>query len=401
MSAEKVLIVDDDNFVQKVLAKALLERYETRSAANGNDGSEVAREWQPDVILLDVEMPGRNGYEVCDQLKRDEATRDIPVVFLSSKSSLRERMLGYEVGGDDYIVKPCEPAELNAKITRIIARAKEKQNLLKTAESAQQTAMEAMTTGFELGKAVRFVERSYGAADVASLASMLIEFCRDLQLSSALMFLTRSGHVYFSSSGKEVSPLETEILDMLHKNERFVDFGCRTQVNYTQVSLLIKNMPLEDRPRYGRIKDILPFVLGAADAKVRVLDAETALLNQTAELTASVDVVSMTLATMRETFASNLNAVSTIMSELIATLSIDLQNLGLENDQESWVCDKVEGASKSVYACVEENSKLERNLSEIVSLLKRVTDEQNKIISENLSQKPEIVEDNSTDIELF
>ena len=95
---DKVLIIDDDKFVYNRLKSALEGFYETRSALDGELGLQAANDWQPDLILLDIEMPGRNGYEVCDELKRGEATRDIPVLFLSSKSSVRERMLGYQVG---------------------------------------------------------------------------------------------------------------------------------------------------------------------------------------------------------------------------------------------------------------------------------------------------------------
>ena len=104
---DKVLIIDDDRFTQNVLHKSLYQHYEVRTADDGTTGIRLANQWHPNVILLDVEMPGKNGYEVCDELKQDDNTQDIPVLFLSSHSSIRERMLGFEVGGDDYLEKPC------------------------------------------------------------------------------------------------------------------------------------------------------------------------------------------------------------------------------------------------------------------------------------------------------
>lgn len=113
---EKILIVDDDKFIQKVLNRFLKAEYEIKSAFNGDEALGSAYEWHPDIILLDVEMPGRSGYDVCDTLKRNALTRDTPVIFLSSNGSIRERMLGYEVGADDYLVKPCENDELLMKM---------------------------------------------------------------------------------------------------------------------------------------------------------------------------------------------------------------------------------------------------------------------------------------------
>lgn len=399
-AAEKVLIVDDDKFVQQLLSASLTEKFETRSAFTGEQGIELADDWHPGIILLDVELPGQNGYEVCDQLKRNPSTEDIPIVFLSTKSSLRERMLGYEVGGEDYLVKPFSSEEIGIKLERISALKQAEKQLKESAESAQKTALEAMSTSYELGKAVRFVERSYGVPDYEGLGRELVEFCRDLSLSSATMIATRRGPIFYSSNGLNVSPLETEILEMLHDKDRFVDFGCRTQVNYPHVSLLIKNMPLEDRARYGRIKDTLPFVLGAADAKAKVLDAEKSLMSQSAELTASVEAVKMTLEAMRESIRNNLTGVTSVMSELLATLYLDLRNMGLDSDQENWICDKVELASKSIFTCIEENSSLEAVLTEVVKLLEKLTKEQTRIITENLANQ-EFVNDNTDDIELF
>ena len=111
----KVLIIDDDIVVRKSLAKSLSIHYQILSAVNGEQGIEMVAQEQPDIVLLDVEMPGMNGYEVCDKLKHNSSTQDIPVIFLSSRSNLRERMLGYEMGGTDYIVKPCDTEELLAR----------------------------------------------------------------------------------------------------------------------------------------------------------------------------------------------------------------------------------------------------------------------------------------------
>ncbi len=266
---DKLLIIDDEEFVHRVLHQRLDDYYDAKSTMTGSQGYEEALAWNPDVILLDVDMPGQNGYEVCDVLKRDENTADIPIIFHSQKSSLRERMLGYEVGADDYLLKSSGQEEVLTKLRKVLDYAKVKKNLKHSADSAQQTALEAMSTSFELGKAVRFVERTYNASSTERLGEYLMEFANDLDLSAVCMIISSKGNYYFSSTQAQVAPLEQELMQMLHGEKRFTDFGCRTQINYSRIALLIKNMPLEDRARYGRLKDTLPFVLGAADAKSR------------------------------------------------------------------------------------------------------------------------------------
>ncbi|WNO10218.1 response regulator [Teredinibacter sp. KSP-S5-2] len=397
---EKVLIIDDEKFIHKVLIKMLAGEFEIKSAYEGEEGVQLANSWKPNIILLDVEMPGRSGYEVCDLLKRDKNTFDIPVIFISSRSSLRERMLGYEVGADDYLVKPCDSDELLAKIKVITQHARAKNVLRYDASNAQQTAMEAMSTSYELGKAVRFVERSYLSPDFESLGEYLMDFMRSLGLSAVAMFQGRRGNFYASSTLKAPTPLEKDLMEMMHKHDRFVDFGSRTQVNYPQVVLLVKNMPLDDRTQYGRLKDIFPFVLGATDAKVRVIDAEHALKTQSADLAGSVEAVQMTIDSIRDSFSLNMNAVSSIMSELVATLSLDMRNMGMDHDQEEYVCDKVESSAKKIHTCLQENASIETNLAEVVALLRRLNSEQRRIIDETLTVPP-VEDDVSDDIELF
>lgn len=85
-----ILAIDDDKFIQKVIIKTLSSSsMSVRTADNGELGIEAAINKPPDIILLDVEMPGINGYEVCDRLRNSNETKEVPIVFLSSHSSLR------------------------------------------------------------------------------------------------------------------------------------------------------------------------------------------------------------------------------------------------------------------------------------------------------------------------
>ena len=122
----KVLVVDDDKTWQMVISAALKDDYQVITAFDGDVGVKLAVEWLPDTILLDIEMPGKNGYEICAVLKANPQLRDIPVIFLSGKSSLQEKIAGFQLGADDYIVKPCEAAYLKAKVARSTALYREK-----------------------------------------------------------------------------------------------------------------------------------------------------------------------------------------------------------------------------------------------------------------------------------
>ena len=112
-----ILIVDDTPANLNVLSAILGKRgYRVRPAINGALALKAAQKVAPDLILLDVQMPGMDGYEVCRQLKADPQTRDIPVVFISALDDVLDKVEAFEVGGADYITKPFQIEEVLARV---------------------------------------------------------------------------------------------------------------------------------------------------------------------------------------------------------------------------------------------------------------------------------------------
>ncbi len=104
---QTVLVIDDEPLNIKVLSQALSPWYRVKAATSGSDGIKVAAsDDPPDLILLDIAMPGMDGYEVCDQLKASHATKDIPVIFITARNSTEDEARGLERGAVDYITKP-------------------------------------------------------------------------------------------------------------------------------------------------------------------------------------------------------------------------------------------------------------------------------------------------------
>ena len=114
---QRVLIIDDSESIHALVRARLKdEPVELFHAADGTKGLDVARECHPDLILLDVDMPDPDGFEVCRRLKADDLTREIPVIFLTGASSTEQKLKGLELGAIDYIIKPFDPAELRARV---------------------------------------------------------------------------------------------------------------------------------------------------------------------------------------------------------------------------------------------------------------------------------------------
>ena len=119
---QTVLVVDDSSDNVDVLVGILKDRFAVRVATNGAQALEaVLKKPKPDVILLDILMPGMDGYEVCRRLKARAITADIPVIFLTASNTPEDADLGFKVGGVDYITKPILPAVVLARVKAQIA----------------------------------------------------------------------------------------------------------------------------------------------------------------------------------------------------------------------------------------------------------------------------------------
>ena len=118
----KILIVDDTPANLKLLVRVLAEEgYSVRPAKNGSVALSSIELELPDLVLLDIMMPGISGYDVCERLKDDERTRDIPVIFLSAKTDVLDKVKGFELGAADYIIKPFQSDEVLARVRAHLA----------------------------------------------------------------------------------------------------------------------------------------------------------------------------------------------------------------------------------------------------------------------------------------
>lgn len=117
---DKILVVEDEMVLQETLAYNLTSSgYAVETAGDGLEGLHLARSWKPDLVLLDVMLPGMDGFEVCKVLR---AETDIPILMLTARSEEIDRVIGFEIGADDYIIKPFSMRELLARVkTRLKA----------------------------------------------------------------------------------------------------------------------------------------------------------------------------------------------------------------------------------------------------------------------------------------
>ena len=374
-----ILLIDKNHSGVDECQKIFGGEFQILLAQDEDEGIELARQHSPVLILLQVSESTEPPLTVCQKLKADSKTADIPLIILSETASFDEKILCYEAGVYDFLVKPYAPYEGLARLKLLQKRQEIECQLIAEAEVASKTALAAMAGSSELGQAVRFVERSYDAHDYHELATQFLSVTNSLSLKCSLYFDSYLGKLFFSSEG-EATPLEQELLTRMHDEaSRFKDFGKRTFINYTRVVLLIKNMPLDEPERYGRYKDLFPAMLGAADSKIKALDIEQALIKQTDDISSSFQQVKDTLGDLSNAFQQNQEKTMAIMREMLQELDFKIPGMGLDDDQEEYLVRRIDRGIVEAEALMDQSENLNAALCHISNLLVCLAEQQQQI----------------------
>lgn len=112
----KILAVDDNSINLAVIEELLGSQYNLMTVSTGIDALKMAQEFRPDLIILDIMIPDMNGYEVCQQIRKNSSLRHTKIIMVSAKAMTSDRLKGYQVGTDDYLTKPFDEEELLAKV---------------------------------------------------------------------------------------------------------------------------------------------------------------------------------------------------------------------------------------------------------------------------------------------
>jgi len=391
--AKLVLAIDDDKYVHHIIEESLAGFCKIIHAKDGDEGLRLTNKYNPDIILLDIEMPGMSGYDVCKTIKQSQNTQDIPVMFLSSKIELSDRVKGYSVGASDYITKPFNAEELIARIKVLYEYRQKCAKLKLDIEKANKTAEIAMTESGDMGRIMRYVGQSYHANNFQSLSEYFFTFFAPLNLDVVVVFWYQSKGIFYSQQSG-VCPLEQELLEQHRHAQRFVDIGSSTIINYPKVSLLIKNMPVDNDALYGRYKDLFPHILEVTNEKVVTMERSESSYEQAAQISTALQDIVKQLTTQNVEQNKSTKIFIEQLHELDCAIKLQ-QTQANPADLTLYISQ----LDQTMQLFVSANS----DLAFIKYQLKQVAESRNELIS-NLRTKAEAVKVNTnhhSDIELF
>ncbi|WP_165311503.1 response regulator [Vibrio ziniensis] len=220
-----LLVIDDIPENLSLMYKLLKDDYKVKGANSGDKGLAIARNDKPDLILLDVMMPDMDGFEVCEYLKENPATKDIPIIFLTAKTESLDERRGLELGAVDYITKPIVPEIVKARVSTHVSM-KIASDFLKGENESLEKEVQRRTR-----ESIKQIEELHAIQDVAFNAMVSLAETRDNETGNHI----RRTQLYIKLLAKRLS----------------MNPSYSSQLNDNTINLLYKSAPLHDIGKIG------------------------------------------------------------------------------------------------------------------------------------------------------
>ena len=305
-----------------------------------------------------------NGYECCKKIKINPLYEKLPVIFISARGNSEERLMGYSAGGADYVVKPFDGEELLLKVERTLTYVKSAQNLASELDATKNIAFESMTANSELGQVMQFCEQLFSIKTVDTLLDVTLNFFCNYELDTVGL-LVNEGNQYCVSLSAPCTPLEMDLINLLKKNGRIYSYKNRTQFNFKHISLLVKNMPLDDEAKAGRMRDLIPVCLTAVDACYERLIDTIAINRDRQKLEEVINNISLTAQSTELQLASSQLKIEDSIFDLNEYFLEHMLFLDLTQEQEVGLKELLENSSEKIIEQVSDMILIKNEVNEM------------------------------------
>lgn len=379
MTQARVLLADDDDMTLEMLEAALQDRYQVTLAHSGQDAIDQARQSVFDLIVLDVEMPEMDGYEACTTLKADPNTSTVPVLFLSARVNIEERLRGYRVGGADYLTKPFDVAELRTKIDLAVEQHERNLRLNNQVEEAMNMAMATADMYGEVGVVLEMQRQLANCFNYVDIAEAFFDALGKMGFEGCLRLHGRQGTTSRSRQG-ECTALGNSILDHLEASEgpTIQAVGDNTSFNYGNVLMLVRNLPMHPQPehqsqdeidRLARVRDNVALMAEGIVARMRALDVET----EKSYLEHSKMAVDMTRDALLDISAqqhANRMKVTHVFQQMNSEVEELFIHLGLSETQEELLSNTLRRHINEAISVFEQSGQIDTHLNNLIGRLR-------------------------------
>lgn len=370
-NAFTVFAVDDDPMIQDVLCTMLSPSYEITAFDSAEACHAAMGSVQPDCLLLDVGLPGMDGYQFCRVLKDGDDTRHIPVTFISSHDTIDSRLRGYDAGGEDFIVKPFEPEELLRKLKVAENVVQARRSLQEQVQASDELSTIALASMSDSGIVLQYMSQLIGWHDEKEIAAGTLELLRRFSLDGVIQ--TRLGSRTHTLSGSGIDlPLEVSILNHVGTLDRIFEFRTRGVYNFENVTIMVHNMPIDDDVACGRIRDNLAIAAQGATARLKALAAEESSHRSQEAVLEAVSAIQTTLDSLNQITLQNSYQTSQMIYVFEQQLSRTFVGLGLADSQEREIESSVSAFTRQLIEQTDQSVELQQSLEALSAKLRQL-----------------------------
>jgi CheY-like chemotaxis protein len=360
----RVLIVDDDLISREMLRFALDEDFEVTEASSGEAALVLVAANPPDLVILDIEMPGLGGYATCRKLRE---TVDLPIIFVSSHDTLDERVEAFDSGGNDFVIKPFDAEILARKVSLAIAARLEHERLAGEKIMLQNTAMGFLSNMSDSGVLMGFMRASLGCSDQHQLAENLLNATIQYGINCHIQIRFQGGSITLTPNGI-ATPLEESVLEKSRDMGRIFQFKRRMVINYSMVSIIVMDTP-EDSDSAGRIRDNLCILAETTEAITETISMRKDAAEKAEQLQSASLNSSMSIEEVRELYRVQLYESRVLLQRLIDEVEASFIYLGLTDTQESMVGEIMRKNVDPVLNLFERSVEMEQKFNDIIKSL--------------------------------
>ncbi|WP_430460038.1 hypothetical protein ACQUQU_12560 [Thalassolituus sp. LLYu03] len=354
----------EDRQLESLLGeKCQLAFADTISAAAELSGTQEAK-----LVMIDaVATGGDQAIDACRALKEGS---DVPVVLLADEDSLQMKMQAYDAGCDDYLTRD-DMIELKARIDRVLFNKIANDQLRMQLKQANEMAFIAMSDTSDLGVNIQFLLDVNRCDNLDELGMRLFQSIRSYGLNCSLQMRSRYGTKNMEANGM-AKEMESAMLEACSEQGRYVDFGRRSIMNYERVSLLVKNMPVDDPKKYGAIKDNVFSLLQGCDARIVALDNLKSLELESVLVKRLSGHLSSVMATVDHSYQDVMRSIADVVENMADGVESSLQFLGMDERQESAMQKIMETGILETNRIFNDGMRLDKGLKEFLRKLDEV-----------------------------
>jgi len=356
-----VFVVDDDPLVLEVIRTILQADCQIRTFACAEDCLAQLAAEKPDYFLLDINLPGIDGYALCRKIKDDAALRRTPVTFVSSHDTIDDRLRAYDAGGEDFIVKPFAPEELLRKLKVAQNMVLNQRSLAVQLKDAELLSSLAMANMDETGILLQFMSRLIAMDNATKVANGALELMQRFKLDGVVQIRLGSATQTISAAGKNL-PLEVSVIEHVRQQGRIFEFRRRSVHNFERVTLMVNDLPLSDPDFCGRLRDHLSLAAQAIDSRLQTLQSEAAKRLAQAKTQSALKNIGDAVMELHSAQQNNSIAGEKLIQDLRESLLDAFCRLGLTDPQEKLLQDVVGGFTTEMVAVLEHGNETQRAL---------------------------------------